>query len=465
MALRKDVMTALETAPITAASCSLDQPEQSRRLVTDLPGPLSRALQKRRNEAIPSGLGSALPVFVERAGGGVIVDVDGNHLIDLASGIAVTSVGASAAEVVSRVKSQVARFTHTCFLVTEYDGYVEVAEHLNRLTPGTHAKRTALFSTGAEAVENAVKIARVATGRTDVVVFEHAFHGRSLLTMAMTAKDVPYKAGFGPFPGAVHRAPYAYPLRWPGGADRCASEASQALERLLRQVGADHVAAIVVEPLQGEGGFIVPAPGFLPAVAALAKRHGIVLVADEVQSGLGRTGDMFASDHEGIVPDLICTAKALGRGIPLAAVTGRAELMDAVPAGGLGGTYAGNPLACAAALGVFEMLENHDLLGRARRIEAVIREKLEPLAQEVDAIAEVRGRGAMMAIELVSPDTLAPAAQLAKAVGAQCHSQGVVLLVCGTYGNVIRLLPPLVIGEELLAEGLDILAGALRSQR
>ena len=209
----------------------------------------------------------------------------------------------------------------------------------------------------------------------------------------------------------------------------------------------------------------MPAPGFLPAVAALAKRHGIVLVADEVQSGLGRTGDMFASDHEGIVPDLICTAKALGGGIPLAAVTGLAELMDAVPAGGLGGTYAGNPLACAAALGVFEMLENHDLLGRARRIEAVIREKLEPLAQEVDAIAEVRGRGAMMAIELVSPDTLAPAAQLAKAVGAQCHSQGVVLLVCGTYGNVIRLLPPLVIGEELLAEGLDILAGALRSQR
>ena len=405
-----------------------------------------------------------LPVFVERAGGGVVVDIDGNHLIDLASGIAVTSVGASAPAVVSRVQEQAARFTHTCFLVTEYDGYIAVAEQLNLLTPGTHAKRTVLFSTGAEAVENAVKIARVATGRTDVVVFDHAFHGRTLLAMAMTAKEIPYKAGFGPFPGEVHRAPYAYPLRWPSGADNCAQESLQALEALLDQVGADHVAAIIIEALQGEGGFIVPAPGFLPGVAALAARHGIVLVVDEVQSGLGRTGDLFASEHEGIVPDLICTAKALGGGLPLAAVTGRAELMDTVPAGGLGGTYAGNPLACAAALGVFEMFESHDLLARARRIEAVVREKLEPLAQELAVIAEVRGRGAMMAIELVRPGTLEPAPDLAKAVAARCHSRGVLLLVCGTYGNVIRLLPPLVIGEELLAEGLDILADTLRSQ-
>jgi len=405
-----------------------------------------------------------LPVFVERAGGGVVVDIDGNHLIDLASGIAVTSVGASAPAVVSRVQEQAARFTHTCFLVTEYDGYIAVAEQLNLLTPGTHAKRTVLFSTGAEAVENAVKIARVATGRTDVVAFDHAFHGRTLLAMAMTAKEVPYKAGFGPFPSEVHRAPYAYPLRWPSGADNCAQESLRALEALLDQVGAEHVAAIIIEALQGEGGFIVPAPGFLPGVAALAARHGIVLVVDEVQSGLGRTGDLFACEHEGIVPDLVCTAKALGGGLPLAAVTGRAELMDAVPAGGLGGTYAGNPLACAAALGVFEMFESNDLLARARRIEAVVREKLEPLAQELAVIAEVRGRGAMMAIELVRPGTLEPAPELATAVAAQCHSRGVLLLVCGTYGNVIRLLPPLVIGEELLAEGLDILADALRTQ-
>ena len=458
-------MTALGTAPLSSATSWLpDQPQQCRKLVTDLPGPLSRALQKRRDQVLPAGLGTTLPVFVERAGGAVIVDVDGNHLIDLASGIAVTSVGASAPEVVSRVQEQVAAFTHTCFLVTEYEGYVQVAEHLNRLTPGTHEKRTVLFSTGAEAVENAVKIARVVTGRSDVVVFEHAFHGRSLLTMAMTAKQIPYKAGFGPFPGEVHRAPYAYPLRWPSGADNCAREALEALEALLDKVGTDHVAAIVIEALQGEGGFIVPAPGFLPAVAALAARTGIILVVDEVQSGLGRTGDMFACDHEGIVPDLICTAKALGGGIPLSAVTGRAELMDAVPAGGLGGTYAGNPLACAAALGVFEMLENQDLLARARRIETVIREKLEPLAKEVAVIAEVRGRGAMMAIELVKAGTLEPAPLLAKAVAAQCHSQGVGLLVCGTFGNVIRLLPPLVIGEDLLVEGLDVLAEALRSQ-
>ena len=329
-------MTALDTASISPTSSFLDQPEQCRKLVTDLPGPLSLALQKRRNEALPLGLGLTLPVFLERAGGGVIVDVDGNHLIDLASGIAVTSVGASAPDVVSRVQEKVTRFTHTCFLVTEYDGYVDVAEHLNRLTPGTHAKRTVLFSTGAEAVENAVKITHVVTGRTDVVVFEHAFHGRSLLTMAMTAKEIPYKAGFGPFPGEVHRTPYAYPPRWPGGADNCAIEAAEALDALLERVGTDHVATIVVEPLQGEGGFIVPAPGFLPAVAALARRRGIIVVVDEVQSGLGRTGHMFASDHEGIVPDLICTAKALGGGLPLAAVTGRAELMDAVPAGGLG---------------------------------------------------------------------------------------------------------------------------------
>jgi 4-aminobutyrate aminotransferase / (S)-3-amino-2-methylpropionate transaminase / 5-aminovalerate transaminase len=442
---------------------SRDQPEQCRKLVTDLPGPLSLALQERRVKALPRGLGTTLPVFVERAGGGVIVDVDGNHLIDLGSGIAVTSVGASAPEVVSRVQEQAARFTHTCFLVTGYEGYVEVAERLNRLTPGTHPKRTALFSTGAEAVENAVKIARAATGRPDVVVFDHAFHGRTLLTMAMTAREVPYKSGFGPFPGEVHRAPYAYPLRWPGGPDSCLPEALGQLESLLEKVGAASVAAIVIEPLQGEGGFIVPAPGFLPGVAALAARHGIVLVLDEVQTGFGRTGDMFASDHDGIVPDLICTAKALGGGLPLAAVTGRAELMDAVPDGGLGGTYAGNPLACAAALGMLDMLENHDLPARARRLESLIRQRLEPLVHEVAAIAEVRGRGAMMAIELVTPGTLEPAPQLAKAVAAQCHSNGVVVLVCGTFGNVVRLLPPLVIDESLLAEGLDVLAEALRS--
>jgi 4-aminobutyrate aminotransferase/(S)-3-amino-2-methylpropionate transaminase len=458
-------MTALDTAsPSSAMLPFVEQPDQCRKLVTDIPGPLSLAMSARRAQALPRGLGTALPIYVQHAGGGVIVDVDGNHLIDLGSGIATTTVGASAPEVVTRVQEQVARFTHTCFLVTGYEGYVEVAERLNRLTPGKHAKRTALFSTGAEAVENAVKIARTATGRPDVVVFDHAFHGRTLLTMAMTSREIPYKAGFGPFPDSVHRAPYAYPLRWPGGAEHCLPEALQALETLLERVGADTVAAIVLEPLQGEGGFIVPAPGFLPAVAELAARLGIILVVDEIQTGLGRTGDVFACEHEGIVPDLICTAKALGGGLPLAAVTGRADLMDTVPPGGLGGTYAGNPVACAAALGVFEMLETHDLLARARRIGTVIREALEPLARELPVIAEVRGRGAMIAIELVTPGTLEPAPDIARAVAAQCHSRGVVVLLCGTFGNVVRLLPPLVIGEDLLAEGLDILAEALRSQ-
>ena len=440
-----------------------EQPEQRRILRTAVPGPLSCERQERRRQVLPVGIGTTLPVFVERAGGAIIVDVDGNHLIDFASGIATTSVGASAPQVVTRVQEQAARFTHTCFIVTEYEGYVEVAERLNALTPGQFAKRTALFSTGAEAIENAVKIARAATGRPGVVVFDHAYHGRSLLTLAMTFKEVPYKSGFGPFPADVHRAPFAYPLRWPTGPDNATAEALAALEELLARVGADTIAAIVVEPLQGEGGFIVPAPGFLQGVQDIARRSGAVFVADEVQAGIGRTGTMFASEHEGIEPDLVCTAKALGGGLPLAAVTGRAEIMDAVQPGGLGGTYSGNPLACAAALGVLEMFEDGSLLERALEIERVVRGRLAPLAAELPAIAEVRGRGAMLAIEFVQAGTLEPAPEIARAVAARCHSQGVVILVCGSYGNVIRLLPPLVISRELLEDGLDVLVEAIES--
>jgi 4-aminobutyrate aminotransferase/(S)-3-amino-2-methylpropionate transaminase len=456
-------VTIASLTPQGLARADADQPEQRRILRTELPGPLSRERQKRRSQVVPVGIGTTLPVFVERAGGGIIVDVDGNHLIDLASGIATTSVGASASQVVRRVQEQVVKFTHTCFLVTEYDGYVEVADRLNALTPGKFAKRTALFSTGAEALENAVKIARAATGRPGVVVFDHAYHGRSLMTLAMTYKEVPYKSGFGPFPADVHRAPFPYPLRWPTGPDNAAAEALAALEELLVRLGADTIAAIVVEPLQGEGGFIVPAPGFLKGVQDIARRSGAVFVADEVQSGIGRTGTMFASEYEGIEPDLVCTAKALGGGLPLAAVTGRAELMDAVQPGGLGGTYAGNPLACAAALGVLEMFEDGSLLERAMEIERVVRSRLAPLAAELPAIAEVRGRGAMLAIEFVQPGTLEPAPEIARAVAARCHSQGVVILVCGSYGNVIRLLPPLVIPQDLLQDGLDVLVEAIAS--
>ncbi len=454
-------MTTLET-PLPIAPESHDgQPEQRRRVVTALPGPRSIALQQRRDRALPPGLGTTLPVFVERAGGAIIVDVDGNHLIDFASGIAVTSVGASAPAVVGRVQEQAARFTHTCFLVTEYEGYVDVADWLNEHTPGDHAKTTALFSTGAEAIENAVKVARASTGRPGVVVFDHAYHGRSLLTMAMTAKEKPYKAGFGPLATDVHRAPFPYPLRWPTGPEHAAEEALLALEELLSRVGAETIAAIVVEPIQGEGGFVVPAPGFLVGVQELARRHGIVFVADEVQAGMARTGTLFASEHEGLVPDVVVTAKALAGGLPLSAVTGRAEIMAGAAPGGLGGTYAGNPLACAAALGVFEMVQTHDLVGRAQWIERVVRERLEPVVAQSPAVAELRGRGAMMALELVRPGTLEPNPEAAAAVSAACHRQGVLTLVCGTFGNVIRLLPPLVIGEDLLVDGLDVLAGAI----
>ena len=438
------------------------QPEQHRRVITQIPGPKSQKLHDQRRASVTDGLGVALPVFVESAGGGVLVDVDGNHLIDLASGIAVTSVGASHPEVARRVAEQAGRFTHTCFMVTEYEGYVEVAAALNRLTPGEHEKKTLLVTTGAEAVENAVKIARTYTGRDAVVSLGHAYHGRTNLTMALTAKNVPYKQGFGPFAPEVYRVPSPYPYRWPTGPENAAAEALATLEEIVTtQIGAENVAAIIVEPIQGEGGFIVTPPGYLAGVAEFAKRHGIVFVADEIQCGMARTGAMFACDHEGVVPDLITTAKALAGGMPLAAVTGRAEMMDSVPAGGLGGTYAGNPVACAAALAAIDVIESEDLAARARHIESVAVPRLEALMAEGSPVGEVRGRGAMLAMEFVKPGTTEPAPDLAKAVAAACHQQGVLVLVCGTFGNVIRLLPPLVIGDDLLEDALDVITAAV----
>jgi 4-aminobutyrate aminotransferase/(S)-3-amino-2-methylpropionate transaminase len=439
-------------------------PVVQRRLVqTPIPGPRSVALQRDREAAVSRGFGVTMPIFVEQASGGIVVDVDGNQLIDLASGIAVTSVGASAPEVVAAVAEQAARFTHTCFMVTEYDGFVEVAKALNRLTPGDHEKRTALFTTGAEAVENAIKIARTATGRDAVVVLDHAYHGRTLLTMTMTAKHVPYKAGFGPYAPEVYRAPMAYPFRSPVGPERAAEDALARLKEIvLTQIGADRVAAIIAEPIQGEGGFIVPSPGFLPGVQEFAREHGIVFIADEIQTGFGRTGAMFASEHEGLVPDLVTSAKALAGGMPLSAVTGRAELMDAVAPGTIGGTYAGNPVACAAALAAIEIIERDDLVGRARAIEAQVLPRLRALADSTGVIGDVRGRGAMLAMEFVRPGTTAPDAAAARAVAAHCHAEGVIMLVCGTFGNVIRLLPPLVIEPELLDDALGVLEQAVR---
>ncbi len=431
---------------------------QQRHLVTEIPGPASKQLLERRQRSVARGLSHVLPVFVTAAGGGVLIDADGNSLIDFSSGIAVTSVGNSAELVVTRVTEQVARFTHSCFMVAPYEGYVEVCEVLNRVTPGSHDKRSALFNSGAEAIENAVKIARHATGRQAVVVFDHAYHGRTNLTMAMTAKNMPYKDGFGPFAGEVYRVPMAYPFRWPGGPATCAAQALDVVTGLIHaQVGESRVAAGVIEPIQGEGGFIAPPDGFLPGLADYCREHGIVFIADEIQSGLCRTGDWFACDHEGVVPDLVTTAKGIAGGLPLAGVTGRAEIMDSVHQGGLGGTFGGNPVACAAALGAIETMTKEDLPAAARRIGEIMLPRLRKLAGRHPVIGDVRGRGAMIAIELVKPGTIEPDAAAAAKVAKACHADGVIVLTCGTYGNVLRFLPPLVISPELLNEGLDVL--------
>ncbi len=438
--------------------CTMSSIEQKRVLATAIPGPKSQALHERKVAAVSAGVGVGLPVYVERAGGGILVDVDGNQLIDFGSGIAVTTVGNAAPRVVERVQQQVADFTHTCFMVTPYAEYLQVAEALNELTPGDHEKRSALFNSGAEAVENAVKIARYFTGRQAVVAFDHAYHGRTNLTMGLTAKNMPYKHKFGPFAGEIYRAPMSYPFRWPGGPADCAKESFDVFTSMVHaQVGEDNVAAVIIEPIQGEGGFIVPAPGFLAQVSEWCTAHGILLIADEVQTGFCRTGDWFACDFEQVVPDLITTAKGMAGGLPLAGVTGRAEVMDAVHGSGLGGTYGGNPVACAAAVGAIETMREEDLCARAKQVESLFLGRLHALADRFPQIGDIRGRGAMLAIELVNgAGDLTPNAALTAAVNTACHAQGLVTLTCGTYGNVFRFLPPLVASDELLTEGLDL---------
>lgn len=432
---------------------------QQRLVRTEVPGPESRKLHARRSEAVTAAIPSVLPVYVKAAGGGIIVDVDGNQLIDLASGVGVSTVGNSNPRVVEAVTEQISAFTHTAFFVTPYEGYVEVCEKLNQLTPGTHTKRTALFNSGSEAVENAVKVARKATGRQAIVVLEHAYHGRTNLTLAMTAKASPFKLGFGPLASEVHRVPASYPFRDGLSGEEAAANVISAIES---RIGASEVAAIVVEPIQGEGGFITPAPGFLRALQAYARQHGIVTIADEVQSGAGRTGAWFASEHDGFIPDLVASGKGIGGGLPLSAVTGRAELMDAVQPGGLGGTYGGNPAACAAALAAIQEIIGNNLLKKAQMIgQTATSWLLNAQATPGSPIGDVRGRGAMIAMELVHPGTVTPAPELARATARLCHEQGVLVLVTGTFGNVIRLLPPLVIGTDLLQEGLEILTSAL----
>jgi 4-aminobutyrate aminotransferase / (S)-3-amino-2-methylpropionate transaminase / 5-aminovalerate transaminase len=437
---------------------------QQRLLVTEIPGPKSKAEIQRRSEEVSGGLGIAFPAVIASTGGAILVDLDGNQIIDMAAGIGVNNIGNSAQRVVDRVIEQVQAFSHTCFTVVPYQGYIDVCAKLNAHTPGTHKKKSVLVNSGAEAVENAVKIARHATKRQAIVVFEHAYHGRTNLTMALTAKNMPYKEGFGPFASEIYRMPMPYELRWLGDKATITADAlEEVAHKIEKEIGAHNVAAIMIEPIQGEGGFIVPPKGFLPGLSKYCSENGIIFIADEVQTGFARTGNMFAVEHENVVPDMIITAKGIAGGLPLAAVTGRAEIMDAIHVSGLGGTYGGNPVACAASLGVFETIEEDGLIERAREVGKILGHALCELASKYPIIAEVRGRGAMMAIELVKPGSLEPNSEAMTKVINYCAKKGVLLLSAGTYSNVIRFLPPIVISDELLLDAMSVLDEAFAS--
>ena len=439
---------------------------QERKVVTEIPGPRSKELFARRADAIPQGVANIHPIVTARASGAIIEDVDGNRLIDFATGIAVLNVGHTSPAVVEAAQRQLELDTHTCFHVTANEPYIALAERLNALAPGDFAKKTMFANSGAEAVENAVKIARYHTKRSAVVVFDHAFHGRTLLAMSLTAKVMPYKQGFGPFAPEVFRLPFAYPYRCPTGGtpETCAGSCLRyAIDEMHKHIGEQNIAAVVVEPIQGEGGFVVPAPGFLKGLADFCSENGILFIADEIQSGMGRAGRWFAIEDEGVVPDLVTSAKSLGGGLPISAVTGRAEIMDIVHVGGLGGTYGGNPVAAAAALAVLDQIEREGLLERSRTLGERVLDRLREMQGRHEMIGEVRGRGMMSAIELVRDrGTKEPIdGPTGTAIVQRALSEGLVLLKAGTYDNVLRLLPPLTIDEPLLDEGLQILEDAL----
>lgn len=402
---------------------------------------------------------SVLPVYVDHANGAIVVDIDGNQFIDLGAGIGVTTIGHTEQSVVAAAAGQLDKFLHTLFTITPYESYVRVAELLAQHTPGTFEKRSVLVNSGAEAVENGVKIARKFTGRRGIAVLEHGYHGRTNLTMAMNFKASPYATGFGPLAGDVFHAPSSYPYR-DGLSGKAA--AARTIAYLEKHVGVSDLAALVVEPIQGEGGFMVPADGFLPALAEWATAHGVVFIADEIQSGMARTGAYFASEHFGIEPDLVLSAKGIAGGLPLAAVTGRADIMDAAQPGGLGGTFGGNPVATAASVAVFEQIERSNLLAQARRIEGTLKPALQELQSRFDIIGDVRGIGAMLAIELVQPGTggttKAPNAEAVNSLAAHAAQHGVLILTAGTYGNVLRFLPSLAVTDELIADAVSVLA-------
>jgi 4-aminobutyrate aminotransferase/(S)-3-amino-2-methylpropionate transaminase len=440
-------------------------------LVTEIPGPESRALLARRAQAVPRGVPAITSIAVVHAEGAVITDADGNRLIDFAGGIGVVNTGHRHPEVVQAVRQQLDRFAHVCFPVSTYEPYIALAERLNQITPGDHPKRTFLVNSGAEAVENAVKVARYYTGRPAIVCFEHGFHGRTNLALALTSKVLPYKKGFGPFAPEVYRIPFPYCYRCGeagkggSGAGTCCLASRDRLEQIFATtVDPDSVAAIIMELQLGEGGF-VPAPKeYVTALAAFARDHGMLFIADEIQTGFGRTGKLFASEHYGLVPDIIVTAKSLAGGLPLAAVTGRADVLEASHIGGLGGTYGGNPLACAAALAVLNAMETEAIPARAARTGEHIRARFCHWAARHSCIGDVRGLGAMVGMELVvDRESKAPDKALAQRLLSAALARGLILLSCGTYGNTVRVLAPLTTPDEIIQEGLDVMEQALES--
>jgi 4-aminobutyrate aminotransferase / (S)-3-amino-2-methylpropionate transaminase / 5-aminovalerate transaminase len=436
-------------------------------LRTAVPGPKSRALGERREAAVPRGVSQATPVYVARAQDAWLEDVDGNRYLDFAGGIGCLNVGQRNPAVTSAIEAQLQNFLHTCVQVTPYESYIRLAERMNKITPGDFPKKTFFMNSGAEAVENAIKIARAHTGRSGVIAFEDAFHGRTMMALALTSKTHPYKAGFAPFPGEVYRIPYAYcyrcsySLQYPSCDVFCARHLEDTFRRV---VASEDVAAVIAEPVLGEGGFVAPPPEFFRLVMEICRKHGMLFIADEVQSGFGRTGKMFACEHYGIEPDILITAKSLGGGLPLAAVTGRSEIMDAPDVGGLGGTFAGNSLSCAAANAVLDVFESEDLLNRADSIGERFHKRAKEWKTRFEIIGEVRGLGAMRAIELVkSRQTREPAPDETRRISQYCYEHGLITVTAGTYGNVIRLLMPLVITDDQVDEGLDVLESGLSS--
>jgi len=434
-------------------------------LRTPIPGPRSKALAERRTAAVPRGLSHATPVYVAKAEDAWIEDVDGNRYIDFAGGIGCLNVGHRQAPILSAVREQLERFLHTCIQVTPYEAYIRLAERMNQVTPGNFPKKTLFVNSGAEAIENAVKIARAHTRRGGIIAFEDAFHGRTLMTLALTSKTHPYKAGFAPFPSDVYRIPYAYcyrcsySLKYPACNLYCAHHLEDAFKRI---VASEEVAAVIAEPVLGEGGFVVPPPDYFRALSNICHQHGVLVIADEVQSGFGRTGKLFASEHFGLEPDLVVSAKSLGGGLPLAAVTGRAEIMDAPGPGGLGGTFAGNPLSCAAALTVLDLFERTDLLERAQQIGSHFQKRAKEWQKRWPIVGDVRGLGGMQAIELVrSRATREPASDETKEVTRYCYEHGLITITAGSYSNVIRVLVPLIVTGEQMEEAMDVVEAAL----